>query len=596
MARMIPPRPSQDVKSAAEKKIFRMFETDPECKSFTVLHSLGLASHIKRQYGEIDFVVLAPNEGIFCLEVKGGRVKREGGIWSFTDRFGNTTSKNYSPFNQAREGMFSLLEAIRKAFGTHHRLYNLVFRYGVMFPNIEFTVTDTESEQWEIFDLKNRGPIARYIRRLSANAHKKVAETYWYNPKESRPTDGDIETLVNFLRGDFEKIPPPSVVLEETEESLFRLTDEQYKCLDALENNNRCLFSGGGGTGKTMIAAEYARREAEAGKKVGFFCYNRLLALQIKQNLSSSVPGTNRLTVNNLHKFIRDTVIDSELKTEFLQEEKETDDKILYSEKYPFFGNLAVQSNPNFEAFDTLVIDEAQDLITPDNLDFFDEILAGGLNGGKWAIFADFHRQAIYSNLSGPQMLQCIKERAPYFTDYKLRINCRNTKKIGEETAAISGFNKPPFLASDIEGIPVDYIFYENRDNQINRIESILSKLAYEGIAPRKITVLSPVAIQKSCFDSLLASGKVEVEEISSSFFDPEFNKITFSTIHSFKGLENSVIVLTDVENLTSVSARSLLYVGMSRARQRLYMLLPEKLRSAYNKLNEESLKRLLKH
>jgi superfamily I DNA/RNA helicase len=120
--------------------------------------------------------------------------------------------------------------------------------------------------------------------------------------------------------------------------------------------------------------------------------------------------------------------------------------------------------------------------------------------------------------------------------------------------------------------------------------------LAYEGIAPRKITVLSPVAIQKSCFDSLLASGKFGGEEISSSFFDPEFNKITFSTIHSFKGLENSVIVLTDVEDLTSIAARSLLYVGMSRARQRLYMLLPEKLRSAYNKLNEESLKRLLKH
>ncbi len=83
MARMIPPRPSQDVKSAAEKKIFRMFETDPECKNFTVLHSLGLASHIKRQYGEIDFVVLAPNEGIFCLEVKGGRVKRERGSLVF---------------------------------------------------------------------------------------------------------------------------------------------------------------------------------------------------------------------------------------------------------------------------------------------------------------------------------------------------------------------------------------------------------------------------------------------------------------------------------------------------------------------------------
>jgi hypothetical protein len=39
-------------------------------------------------YGEIDFLVLAPKLGVFALEVKGGRVRREDGVWYFTNRYG----------------------------------------------------------------------------------------------------------------------------------------------------------------------------------------------------------------------------------------------------------------------------------------------------------------------------------------------------------------------------------------------------------------------------------------------------------------------------------------------------------------------------
>src|SRR5690348_546152 len=109
MARMIPPQLSADIKSNAEKKIFEFLKSDPSASDWTVIHSLGLARHVKRQYGEIDFVILAPSEGVFCLEIKGGKIKRESGVWKFTNRYGETTTKSVSPFAQAREGMFSLL-------------------------------------------------------------------------------------------------------------------------------------------------------------------------------------------------------------------------------------------------------------------------------------------------------------------------------------------------------------------------------------------------------------------------------------------------------------------------------------------------------
>ena len=44
------------------------------------------------------------------------------------------------------------------------------------------------------------------------------------------------------------------------EEKLLRLSKEQYARLDELEANARCLFEGAAGTGKTLLALEYARR------------------------------------------------------------------------------------------------------------------------------------------------------------------------------------------------------------------------------------------------------------------------------------------------------------------------------------------------
>ena len=74
--------------------------------------------------------------------------------------------------------------------------------------------------------------------------------------------------------------------MDETESQLLTLTEEQYEKLDSLEENDRCLFEGGAGTGKTLIAGEFARREAVLGRKVGIFCYNKLLGSYIKHSVA----------------------------------------------------------------------------------------------------------------------------------------------------------------------------------------------------------------------------------------------------------------------------------------------------------------------
>lgn len=105
MAIMIPSVISPEVKSSAERKIFEWFQNAPGTDKWIVLHSLGITTHNKVIYGETDFLVLAPQLGIFALEVKGGRVKRENGIWYFTNRYGKTNSKVRGPFEQAKDGI-----------------------------------------------------------------------------------------------------------------------------------------------------------------------------------------------------------------------------------------------------------------------------------------------------------------------------------------------------------------------------------------------------------------------------------------------------------------------------------------------------------
>lgn len=135
MSRMIPQSMSPDIKSNAEKKIFRLLRDAPGTQDWIVLHSLGLARHDVKRRGEIDFVILC-NKGIIVLEVKGGRVRRENGIWTTQNKYGNYIRLHESPYEQASTTMFALEKNIRKKFGSNHPLGKLIFCYGIIFPRV----------------------------------------------------------------------------------------------------------------------------------------------------------------------------------------------------------------------------------------------------------------------------------------------------------------------------------------------------------------------------------------------------------------------------------------------------------------------------
>lgn len=588
MSRMLPPVYGDDIKSYAEKRMFDLLRTDPNTRDWTCLHSLGLARHCKQVYGEIDFVVMIPDEGIFSLEVKGGNVARTDGVWTFTNKFGERNSRTKSPFAQVKDNMFSLTETLRSAFGHDHRVSRLLHGWAVLFPDIVWDREEVEARRWQIYDRDFKGPISTFLRRLAQETHMGLQN-------KILPTHEDIEELTRFLRGDFELVEAPTRRLEFGDDQIRRMTEEQFQCLDGMERNRRCFFEGGAGTGKTFLALETVKRESRTGCRVLFVCFNRLIGAW----LSAAVPAARypSITTQNFHGLLERLIAGSTLQKEFEKAREDcysrSDKQALFREIMPFYAILAM-SDGTIEPFDMIVVDEGQDLITREYLDVLDCLLKGGLAGGRWTLFCDLHRQAIFQHgekaghepdgvlNAADQMRSLIAERAPYHASFRLTVNCRNTRPIGEETALLSGFDVPPFLHSNLDGPSVDYRFYSDAEEQRSKLAAILTELQREGLPPAAIHILSPVSRHQSVV-AKFSDVPIPIFDLDDrSIISPNAG-IGFATIQAYKGLENSVIIITDVRHLDTQRDQSILYVGMSRARQRLYLLLSDEARPAYN-------------
>jgi hypothetical protein len=583
MARMLPPYVSDEVRSTGERQIFDLFENGPGTEDWVVLHSLGLARHTRRLYGEIDFLVFAPALGIFCLEVKSGDVRREGGLWKLTNRFGEITTGPRNPFQQAEDGMFSLIDAVRKKFGENSRPTRLLFGFGVMFPHVLFRLEGPEMEPWQIYDRDSRRlPIRDYVVQLSRHTCRKVEHCRWFDRSESMPKKADVDQLVSYFRGDFERIVTPKQMLSDVEEQLNQYTAEQCRCLDGLEDNPRCLFQGAAGTGKTMIALESVRRGLFKNQRTLMACFNSLLGGWLVSQFAQGELGS-RAMAGSFHQLL--TKI-SQVPDDCLSSASDRDEFFKY--ELPILALDAVDCG-RIAPFDRIVVDEGQDLIRPEYLDVFDALLKGGIAGGRWEIYCDLERQAIYSEFAAHEMVQMLESRAT-FARFRLTVNCRNTKPIGEEIRLISGFEAPAFLPGRVSGMPVEYYFYEDNQQQARRLESVLLRLRRQKIPPSNVTILSPFRLENSCVAGV-DRGTFNISNLADSSRFAPVKSVTFSTIHGFKGLENSYVILTDIDRIGDDEFRSLLYVGMSRAKVGLVVLANERARDEYNRLVRQTLK-----
>lgn len=577
MAKLLPPYIDKSCKSSGEKMMFEIFRNSPFTKDWIILHSLNLAQHTIRLYGEIDFLILIPHGGIFVMEVKAGDVKCIDGIWHFIDRFGNI-NKNKSPFNQARDAMFSLRSAIENEFGKGHKFTKILCGFLCAFPHISFDKRSVEYESWQIFDKDsiNLGT-ENFFQTLITQFINKHRSQKWFSEEDSLPTIDDLNKLCDFLRGDFERVRTIKDRLSEFDKEVKKYTEEQYRILDSIQLNERTVTQGSAGTGKTMIAIESAIRAASEGKTVFLTCFNRLISEWMQKQVEE---WNEKITVSSLHNFL------FEQSKGFDYDKSQSNKQDFYNKYLPLLLKDIYQKEI-YKKFDKLIVDEGQDLIRTEYLLLFDSMLKGGLQNGSWEFYGDFERQAIYAQLSKAEMLNLLKCSGQH-SNFLLKINCRNTKQIGEETALISGFEKQPFLLEHLEGIPVEYIFYKDKTDQKNLLAQQLQKLSECNLSLNELVIISPRKLENSCPHSI--SGFTIREIKNNNEISPLQNFYCFATVQSFKGMESNYVIITDIEDLSTEVAKSLLYVGMSRARYGLILFISESVRFEYREILKHKL------
>lgn len=569
MAKMIPPYWHNRTPNS-EQRVFKLLENDPATKEWVVLHSLNLKQSGTQPYGEVDFVVLIPCTGVFCLEVKGGRVACKAGAWTTTDATGRTHQMKRDPFKQAQDGMHEVRKSLEDRLGYVPEFYRVPFGHAVIFTDVEAPPPEIATEPWEVIDCED---LKTAISVLLLRAAKQQRARFNIRSSPPEPQPALLKQIRDALRPDFDRIVARGTLVSESERRLLQLTEEQYQILDLLGGNARCLFEGAAGTGKTLLALEFARRCAKSGDRVLLLCFNKLLGDWFANEIRFTVSGTT-IVSGRFYKCLRDVIISSPVADEFLDAERQSEDSTLFDNVYPLYGQLALEGRA--EKYDMIVMDEAQDLVKRPVLDVLDAWVKGGLREGRWAFFGDFHRQAIYRTGGPVKPHEVIGAMCPSYARASLTQNCRNTRRIGEETALLSGFESPPYRMGQVDGAPVDYLDYTDADSQRTALEKVLSRLSTESdLEHGDVVILSKYRLEQSAAANLADSARFRIRSVDQPHpKDRQIPTFFFATAQAFKGMESKVIVLCDVEKIDGDEDRSLLYVAMSRARSLLTVLL----------------------
>ena len=622
--RLIPPSIAESTQSGGERVVFDALAATVGAHAasagatdgWTVLHSFDIADHRRQLAGEIDFLCIVPGKGVLVLEVKGcHELHRHEGDWYYGH---DTHADHRGPFRQASEAMHSLRRRLAKQYAEFD---GIPFWSAVCFPFIDFTETSAEWHDWQIIDRRalQAQPIARLIEGVLEQARKRLVEhkAGWFDPQRGEPTPSQCQRLVHVLRPDFEFFESPKSRQRRLDEEIRHYTEEQFEALDAIDANPRLVFDGPAGTGKTLLAIEAARRAAARGRRVLLLCFNRPLGKWLAEETAALAPG---VTARTLHEHLRLLAGITPTRAQRCRQE-------FWQEELPGMAIEALlerDTGPVGERdlYDEIVLDEAQDVLRRSYLDVLDLSLRGGLAGGHWRFFGDFTWQRIYdaAALTVEEFLNPAAgsgsaaagaasaaagaaSAAPAISAMRceLRINCRNTPRVATLACACGhvtpGYKRVRRPDDDVEP---EVRWYRDGGEQQKLLTAVLTELRDAGFAGPRVAILSPSGDENCAAAKLteqpwrdrldpLVREPADDEEVGDwlaacipsdlDAVDLRSGKTKFCSIYRFKGLEAPAVVVTDIEELMTPAQRSLLYVGCTRALDRLVILANTKVR-----------------
>lgn len=506
--RLIPPTDYIDAQSHAERKVAELL-TAIRSDDGVAYHSVHLPRHRKQVMGEADFVVLWKGS-ILVLEIKGGRIGRtESGLWYSMDRHGIQHPLRRSPWVQAKDAAFALLDTLTKQVDG----YGWPFAYAVVTPD-QNLAPDAEWVPQQHIGLKRMTPteLERSVDALARLARTPPNDPDYPRRQNLRPT-ANLASVYTHLRREVDAmrtVPDTEMLIDR---SIVTMTNEQIDAMRTFERNRRVLVLGGAGTGKTVVAIEAARRAVADGSSVAFACGSQ-----------------------GVLKFASELLIDSTVQL------------------VPF------DSIPDEPVFDVVVVDEAQDLMNLEDMSRLSESLRGGLQKGRWWMFLDPNNQTHLTGVFDESVYREIQAEA-IIVD--LTKNVRNARTVVTAVQSYLGVDLgSPRIG---EGPNVSLMEAGSDEEAYRLLDGRISELLAQGVSRKKITIITAASEPSK---SILASG-----EYPPSTYTTGSHSYEVATAADIKGLEREHIIVLDVAELDTPRGCAGSYVAMTRPRYSLYVI-----------------------
>jgi hypothetical protein len=486
---------------------------------------------------EIDFIVSNQRDVVTCMEVKGGVLSYDGA----QDRWlQNGQIMERSPERQATEATHALIRELAD------ELRNANVDWVLCFPqcNLVWNLGTTGVPRSRLIDEGRLANIGVEFSRLE----QEVRTTFRRSGMRSKEAHDLIARLTRSIG--FVQILGVRIAREA--DQIVQVTQEQCEVLSDLEVNPRIIIHGSAGTGKTILAQEFAKRLAEKGKSVLLLFFNRGIASKVRYAFEKN----STVNVSTFSSFAKRLVEEYDGVWWEAQKDKNND-----------FWHLVLPSKllelPKEQQarFDAIIVDEGQDF-KPEWFEYLQTLLKPDPDS-RFCVFLDEHQDIFRHWKTFP----C----SPAPAKKVLTKNCHNTKAIvdflnGTYPTQTKTFEKSPI------GVPVvERLVRGDIDEQTQLVRDIKHLLSNEEIRPGNIVILLNAPKEESSLRETKAIGGIPLES-TYAHYDTSAKRIYYSTIEIFKGLEADIVFVLLGNRFNENEIANALYVQGSRAKHALYI------------------------
>ena len=522
--------------------------------------------------GEADIVLAHPDRGFLVFEVKSGEIQRDAhGRW-----YAGARELKPNPFEQAMTSMHALVNKLAELPDAPPSFHPIA-GHAVALPDVDLAsagnrlrLIGPDIDPDLVFD---RAKLPKEDPEATCRAVERAFELWagesGGSAAKRAPGANGVHLLEEILETPIALRSLLRGEIADGERAVVELTEHQIGVLRRLQRNRRVEIVGAAGTGKTMLAAEKARRLAREGYETLLVCFNQPLARLLVEETADVARTSGHLTVSTFHQLCEDLAREAGT----LPKKPNPVTREWFDETLPDALDEAIEElEPQFHA---IVIDEGQDfdggwLLSLESL----------LSDPKDDVLYVFHdpAQAIYRDDA--------VEDLELPTSIDLDENCRNPGPI-HDFAMGHAPDAPATVPLREDGRAVELIEAEPGAPTLEALRRVLHRLRVdEGVRPWEIAVLVGGSLEDSAVwkerrfgNEVLWNGQVDdtgrsLGLTAGAVPEAPSDVIVCDSIRRFKGLEKPVVVLVELKPDDERLER-LLYIGSSRARQHLVVIAP---------------------